>query len=256
MDILTIVGLILGVVAILLGQIMEGGHVGSLLQLPAAMIVFGGTAGAVMANYPLSVVKMTIKNLKMLFIEPRTSPTQYIEQIVNCATICRKDGLISLEQHANAIDDPFFRKGVQFVVGGIDPKTIRDMMEIEIANEEEHQLLAAKPLESAGGYSPTIGIIGAVLGLIHVMENLSDSSKLGDGIATAFVATVYGVGAANLIYLPLAGKMKVKVRNSVMMKVLILEGLVAIATGDNPRNIRERLEGFLTEAQRGTVKKS
>ncbi|OHB75158.1 MAG: flagellar motor protein MotA, partial [Planctomycetes bacterium RBG_16_59_8] len=223
MDVLTIVGLILGLSAIVLGQIMEGGHVGSLLQLPAAIIVFGGTIGAILVNYPISVLKLTIKNLRLLFTEPRESPAGYINQIVAFSTISRKDGLLALEQKASEIHDPFFRKGLRLVVDGTDPKTIRETLEIEIAHEEEDLILSAKPLESAGGYSPTIGIIGAVLGLIHVMENLADPSKLGAGIATAFVATIYGVGGANLIFLPLAGKMKGKVRKSAVIKSLILE---------------------------------
>lgn len=255
MDILTFVGLVLGLTAILLGQVIEGGNVGSLLQLPAALIVFGGTLGAVMVNYPLSVVKMTLKNVRILFMEHGKSPTDYINEIVGFATISRKDGLLALEKKAAEISDPFFRKGLQLVVDGTDPSVIRETLQIAISLEEEHLHNAARPLESAGGYSPTIGIIGAVLGLIHVMENLNDPSKLGAGIATAFVATVYGVGAANLVFLPLAGKMKIKIRHESIIKEMILEGLIALPAGENPRNIRERLEGFLTEAQKEGIEK-
>lgn len=255
MDFLTIAGLIGGVAAILLGQTLEGGHVGSIMQATAAIIVLGGTLGAVMVNYPLSVVMGTIKNLSMVLMEPKVNPAAYINQIVDFAALSRREGLLALEQKVKTLTDPFFRKGLQLVVDGTEPKLIREIMEIEMSMEEEHLHNAAKPLESAGGYSPTIGIIGAVLGLIHVMENLADPSKLGAGIATAFVATVYGVGSANLMFLPLAGKMKLKVKSHMLTKELILEGLLSIATGENPRHIQEKLEGFLTEAQRKGVKK-
>jgi chemotaxis protein MotA len=255
MDFLTIVGLIGGISAILLGQTLEGGHVGSIMQLTAAIIVLGGTLGAVLVNYPLSVVMTTLKNIVMVIKEPRDNPVEYINQIVGFATLSRKEGLLALEQKVKTIEDPFFRKGLQLVVDGTEPKLIREIMEIEMSIEEERLSTAAKPLESAGGYAPTIGIIGAVLGLIHVMENLADPSKLGAGIATAFVATVYGVGSANLIFLPLAGKLKLKIKHVTVTKELILEGLISIATGENPRHIQEKLEGFLTEAQRKGMEK-
>lgn len=256
MDFLTIVGLVGGLAAIVGGQILEGGHVGSIMQATAAIIVLGGTLGAVLVNYPLSVVMMTLKNIPMVFMEPKGNPVEIVNQIVGFASLSRKEGLLALEQKVKTITDPFFKKGLQLVVDGTEPKLIREIMEIEMSIEEEHLSTAAKPLESAGGYSPTIGIIGAVLGLIHVMENLADPSKLGGGIAVAFVATVYGVGSANMIFLPMAGKMKLKVKAIMMTKELVLEGLLSIATGENPRHIQEKLEGFLTESQRkGIVKK-
>lgn len=255
MDFLTIAGLVVGLIAILGGQILEGGHVGSIMQFTAAVIVLGGTLGAVLVNYPLSVVMLTLKNIKMVFMEPKENPANMINQIVEFASLSRKEGLLALEQKVKTLDDPFFRKGLQLVVDGTEPKLIREILEIEMSAEEEHMHTAAKPLESAGGYSPTIGIIGAVLGLIHVMENLADPSKLGSGIAVAFVATVYGVGSANLIFLPLAGKMKLKVKSMIVTRELILEGLLSIATGENPRHIQEKLEGFLSEAQRKGIEK-
>lgn len=255
MDFLTIAGLVIGLIAIVGGQILEGGHVGSIMQFTAAVIVLGGTLGAVLVNYPLSVVLMTIKNIKLVFLEPKENPANMINQIVEFASLSRKEGLLALEQKVKALDDPFFKKGLQLVVDGTEPKLIREILEIEMSVEEEHMHTAAKPLESAGGYSPTIGIIGAVLGLIHVMENLADPSKLGSGIAVAFVATVYGVGSANFIFLPMAGKMKLKVKAMIVTRELILEGLLSIATGENPRHIQEKLEGFLSEAQRKGIEK-
>lgn len=255
MDFLTIAGLVIGFVAIVGGQILEGGHVGSIMQLTAFIIVIGGTLGAVLVNYPLSVVMLTIKNIKLVFLEPKENPANMINQIVEFASLSRKEGLLALEQKVKTLEDPFFKKGLQLVVDGTEPKLIREILEIEMSVEEEHLSTAAKPLESAGGFSPTIGIIGAVLGLIHVMENLADPSKLGGGIAVAFVATVYGVGSANLIFLPMAGKMKLKVKAMIVTKELILEGLLSIATGENPRHIQEKLEGFLSEAQRKGIEK-
>lgn len=255
MDFLTIIGLIGGVAAIIIGQMLEGGSIHSIMQLTAAIIVLGGTLGAVLVNYPLKVVMLTIKSLPLVFTEPKVNPAEYINQIVAFANLSRREGLLALEQKVKTLNDPFFRKGLQLVVDGTEPKLIKEIMEIEMAIEEELLHTAAKPLESAGGYSPTIGIIGAVLGLIHVMENLADPSKLGGGIAVAFVATVYGVGSANLIFLPLAGKMKVKIRTAAVVKELILEGLVSIAAGENPRQIKEKLEGFLSEADRKGIEK-
>lgn len=256
MDFLTIAGIVVALAAIIGGQVLEGGHVGSIMQATAALIVLGGTLGAVLVSYPLSVIMLTLKSLPMIFLEPKGDPAKIINQIVEFAALSRKEGLLALEQKVKTINDPFFKKGLQLVVDGTEPKLIREILEIEISVEEEHLGNAAKPLESAGGFSPTIGIIGAVLGLIHVMNNLADPSKLGPGIAVAFVATVYGVGSANIFFLPMAGKMKLKVKALMMTKELILEGLLSIAIGENPRSIQEKLEGFLTESQRkGIVKK-
>jgi len=164
--------------------------------------------------------------------------------------VARKDGLLALETSIKKVQDPFLRKGLQLVVDGTEPKLTREILEIEIEHKEEYNLTSAKVFESAGGYSPTIGILGAVMGLIHVMENLSDPQKLGAGIAVAFVATIYGVGAANLVYLPLAGKMKLRIREEVIMQDMIIEGLIALSEGENPRRVEEKLVGFLRDSQK------
>jgi len=249
MDFLIPVGIIFSIGLILTGQALEGGHAGSILQLTAFLIVIGGTTGAVMVNYPLPVF---IRGIKMAIGAVFTSKIDYegyITQLENFANIARKEGILALEPKLKDVKDPFMRRGLQYVIDGTEPATLEKIMNIEMAYEEEREMLSARVFESAGGFAPTVGILGAVLGLIHVMENLADPSKLGSGIATAFVATVYGVGSANLIFLPLAGNIKIKIRSRGILKELIIEGLIAIATGENPRLLREKLEGFLEKAK-------
>ncbi|HHL39731.1 MAG TPA: flagellar motor protein [Deltaproteobacteria bacterium] len=252
MDILTIVGLVGGIGAVVVGMLLEGGHLGSIIQATAAIIVIGGTIGAVLVNYPMATVILAVKNLKMALFNPKGNPSETIELISEFAGIARKDGLLALESKIKELDDPFLVKGLQLVVDGTEPKLTREILEIDMAYTEEYNTAAAKVYESAGGYAPTVGILGAVLGLIHVMENLADPSKLGAGIAVAFVATVYGVGFANLICLPLAGKIKFKVREETIVKELIVEGLIALSEGENPRRVKEKLNGFLRESQRSS----
>jgi len=250
MDILTIVGIVLAIGAIIGGQVLEGGHIGSIMQATAAIIVMGGTIGAVMVNYPLAVFLKAISNTKMVFFNVNVDSRATIAQIVELATLGRKQGLLALEGKLKTITDPFLRKGVQLVVDGTEAKAIREILEIEVEQFEEENNLSGKVYESLGGYSPTIGILGAVLGLIHVMENLADPSKLGSGIATAFVATIYGVGAANLFFLPMGGKIKMKTKELAHGRIMIIEGLVSLAQAENPKMIEEKLYGYLPESQR------
>lgn len=250
MDILTIIGLVMGFGAILGGQVLEGGSMHSIMQGTAAIIVFGGTFGAVLVNYPMHTFLLALKNAKLAVLESSSDPHKVIKLLSELSAVARKDGLLALEASIKKVSDPFLRKGLQLVVDGTEPKLTREILEIEIAHTEEYNLSSAKVFESAGGYAPTIGILGAVLGLIHVMENLADPQKLGAGIAVAFVATVYGVGTANLIYLPLAGKMKIKIRDEVILKEMAVEGLIALSEGENPRRVEEKLVGFLRESQK------
>jgi chemotaxis protein MotA len=252
MDLLTLVGIVLAIVAIVGGQVLEGGHVGSIMQATAAIIVLGGTIGAVMVNYPMAVFLKAISNAKMVFFNVHVDSKATIAQIVELATLGRKQGLLALEGKLKTITDPFLRKGVQLVVDGTEAKAIREILEIEVEQFEEENNLSGKVYESFGGYSPTIGILGAVLGLIHVMENLADPSKLGSGIATAFVATIYGVGAANLFFLPMGGKIKMKTKELAHGRIMIIEGLVSLAQAENPKMIEEKLYGYLPESQRPT----
>ena len=220
------------------------------MQVTAAIIVLGGTIGAVCVNYSLNTFILAMKNARLAFFNHKSDPREFIRLISELAGAARKDGLLALEARLKKMDDPFLRKGLQLVVDGTEPKLTREILEIEIQYTEEYNLSSAKVFESAGGYAPTIGILGAVLGLIHVMENLADPSMLGTGIAVAFVATVYGVGSANLLWLPVAGKMKQKIREDVIVKEMIIEGLISLSEGENPRRVEEKLSGFLRASEK------
>lgn len=245
MDILSIIGVILAFVAILGGNYLEGGHAGALLNGPAALIVIGGTLAAAFIQTPLVVFKRGMLIFPWIFFPPVSRMQEGIAQIVNWSTIARKEGLLGLEPLADSEPDAYARKGLQLLVDGSEPESMRSILEVELLTRENHDLMAAKVYESMGGYSPTIGIIGAVMGLIHVMGNLSDPSLLGSGIAVAFVATIYGVALANLFLLPVANKLKSLVLQQSRYREMMLEGLLAIAEGENPRAIEMKLEGFL-----------
>lgn len=250
MDLTTALGIIIATASILGGQVLEGGHVSSIIQATAFIIVIGGTIGAICVQNPLAVVIRGVRLLSLALFEPKINAKQTIAQIVELANVARKAGLLALEGKLKELRDPFLRKGVQMIVDGTEPKVIRDILEVEVEHHEEESLAAAKIWEAAGGYAPTVGILGAVLGLIHVMENLADPSKLGSGIATAFVATVYGVGSANLLFLPLGNKMKHKIKQETMLRTMTVEGLVGLAQGENPRLLQEKLECHLSEGER------
>jgi len=245
MDFLSLVGVAVALGAIIGGNILEGGHTESLLQLTAFLVVVGGTLGAVMLQTPLATFMRSMQISPWIVMPPKFEVTQTIQKIVEWSKISRREGLLGLESFAEEESDDFSRKCLQLLVDGNEPDTIRAIMEVELSTEENRDLMAAKVFEAAGGYSPTIGIIGAVMGLIHVMQNLSDPSKLGSGIAVAFVATIYGVGAANLVLLPIANKLKSIVGNQVHFREMIMEGIIAIAEGENARHIENRLQGYL-----------
>ena len=245
MDILSIIGVILAFVAIIGGNYLEGGHASALLNGPAALIVIGGTLGAAFIQTPLPVFKRALVILRWIGFPPSNRLREGISQVINWSTIARKEGLLGLESLADLEADPFARKGLQLLVDGSEPEALRSILEVELVNREHADLMAAKVYESMGGYSPTIGIIGAVMGLIHVMGNLADPSRLGAGIAVAFVATIYGVALANLFLLPVAAKLKAVVMQQSKYREMMLEGLLSIAEGENPRSIEMTLEGFL-----------
>lgn len=245
MDIISVAGLILGIAAIVLGQVLEGGHIGSLVQPTALFIVLGGTVGAVMLQSPTSVLFAGLRMTKWVFFPPQLSKDDLMARIDQWSHIARKEGLLALESQVASLDDPFMAKGLQLLVDGAEPDRLRDVLEVEIDSYAEQMKAGAKVWESAGGYAPTIGILGAVMGLIHVMENLSDPSKLGAGIAVAFVATIYGVGSANLIFLPVGKKLMANIARLVTMREMFVDGLVGIANGDNPRIIESRLQGYV-----------
>jgi chemotaxis protein MotA len=243
-DIATLGGLLLALGGILGGMMLEGGKIKEILQPTAAMIVFGGTLGATMVTTPLKVLLGALGKLAVVFFEKAETPEAMIEEIIGYATKARKGGIVSLEQDAEQIADPFLRKALNLAVDGADLQELHKMMELEIAIAEQAAEAEAKVFEAAGGYSPTIGIIGAVLGLIQVMKNLANIDEVGRGIATAFVATIYGVGAANLFFLPSGNKIKARAQNGIRMKELMLEGVVGIVEGLNPKLIRSKLEAY------------
>ena len=244
MDMLSMVGVMLALVAILGGNVLEGGHTSSLVQLTAFVIVAGGTLGAVMVQTPIQTFVRAMGMASWVFVPVKLQLQETAEKIVNWSNIARREGLLGLEVIAEEEEDLFARKGLQLLVDGGEPEVIRAILEVEIDNKEYKDIQAAKVFDGMGGYSPTIGIIGAVMGLIHVMNNLADPSKLGGGIATAFVATIYGVGFANLLFLPMANKLKGQVHNQTRFREMIVEGVISIAEGENPRNIETRLQGY------------
>lgn len=245
LDVISIVGILISMVAILGGQYLEGGHIGSLIQVTAFLIVLGGTFGACMLQFTLPVFLDGMKMLRWVIVPPVVALEDVIQHVTGWGQAARRGGLLSLEPLMAEMDDPFTRKGLQLLVDGAEPEKLREAMEVDMYAYEEHYRMAAKVWEAAGGYAPTIGILGAVMGLIHVMENLSDPSKLGSGIAVAFVATIYGVGSANLLFLPITNKLKALIAREMVKREMVVEGLVGIANGENPRIIETKLRGYI-----------
>ncbi len=245
MDKLTLFGLLIGLAGIFSGQFIEGGSLSILFQGAAFLIVFGGTLGAVMVQCPSKVFVMAIKMGRWAFVTPPMSGRDSIRQLISLSAFARKEGLLALEGRLKSISDPFLKKGLQLVVDGNSAEKIRETLDVDIHAWEQLRWQAARVWEAAAGYSPTIGIIGAVLGLMHVMQNLSDPSKLGAGIAVAFVATIYGVAFANLLFLPVANKLKSIIMEQTQLKELVVDGLMGIANGDNPRQIDIKLQSYL-----------
>jgi chemotaxis protein MotA len=249
-DVATLTGLILAFGGILGGLIMEGGSLRDISQITAALIVLGGTCGAVMVSTPMNVLLAAARRMLNVFLDRSESPAAVIDELIGYATSARRTGLVSLEDDAMQTRDPFLRKALMLAVDGTDLQEIRSMMQVEIELNERHAYAEARVFENAGGYSPTVGIIGAVMGLIQVMKNLSNIEEVGHGIAVAFVATVYGVGLANLVLLPVATKIKARVDGETALKELMLEGVVGIVEGMNPKIIRNKLEAYQHEASR------
>ena len=245
MDRSSVIGILLGIAAIVAGNMLEGGAVGSIVQWTAAVIVFGGTVGATLLSFPFSDVGRAVLSLRDVFFGGRFNSEQVIRRIVDFSVIGRRNGLIALESELVYVEDSFLRRAIRLAVDGMNHKMLRETMEQEIATYEDERRREAKVWETAGGFAPTIGILGAVLGLIHVMENLTDPSKLGAGIAVAFVATVYGVGSANLVLLPLSKKLHRRIDDELYKRELILEGVIGIQSGVNPYYLEQRLRSFV-----------
>ena len=243
-DLATLLGLIVALVGIVGGLLLEGGQIKELLAPTAFFIVMGGTVGAVLVTTPMRTIKGAMRALVDVFFEHETDHMAVIDQIVEFATRARKNGIVALEQESESVEDPFLRKALMLAVDGTDLQELRKMMEIEMGVAEHSLEGYAKVFEGAGGYAPTIGIIGAVMGLIQVMKELANIEKVGHGIATAFVATIYGVGFANVLFLPAAGKIRARSQDAVQLRELMLEGVVGIIEGLNPKLIRMKLEAY------------
>ncbi|MES2885161.1 MAG: flagellar motor protein [Pseudomonadota bacterium] len=245
MDLMTIAGLVLAFAALIGGAILKGAGAKSLIGGAAFVIVILGTMAAILVQTPGPVVKHALKMSKWLFKPPVEDGHKLIEKIVEWSNVSRKQGLLALEGSVENETDPFLKKGLQLLVDGAEPDTIRSVLEVAVETQEHFDTQGAKFYEGMGIYAPTLGIIGAVLGLIAVMKNLADPSKLGHGIAAAFTATIYGIAAANLFFLPFAAKLKSVINRQTTMRNLVIEGLISIAQGDNPRNIEAKLSGYL-----------
>jgi len=243
-------GVLIAVGGILTGLMLEGGRLAQIIQPTAAMIVFGGTLGAVMLQFPLPIVLASFKRLGHVFFDSQGNPQQLIKEIVGFAQKARKEGIVSLDRELENIKEGFLRKSLMLAVDGTEPQELRKMMELELDHQAEHEERIPQVFEAAGGFSPTIGIIGAVLGLIQVMQHLDNIDEVGRGIAVAFVATIYGVGIANLFFLPFAGKMRIRIHDDHQRREMMLEGVVSILEGINPRMLEVKLAGFLDESSR------
>jgi chemotaxis protein MotA len=245
MDILSFVGVVLALVAVLVGAILKGAGVKALLSSAAFMIVIVGTIAAICLQTPMSVMKHALRILPWVFRPPAVERNALLKKIIDWSNTARKQGLLGLEPVIENEPDDFLKKGLQLVVDGSEPEVIRDILEVDMHSREQTDTRAAKVFEGMGIYSPTLGIIGAVLGLMAVMQNLADPSKLGHGIAAAFVATVYGIGLANLFLLPAANKLKGAIQGQTQVREMIIEGMISIAQGENPRAIESKLQGYL-----------
>jgi chemotaxis protein MotA len=244
MDLLSLLGVVVAFAAILAGNFFEGGSVDSLLNLPAALIVVGGTLGATILQTPFAVLKRAGRLLGWMLFPPVVAEQVLVKKILAFSKTARKDGLLGLEDQAVNEKDLLLRKGLLLLTDGYEPERIRQRLEEEVEHQERQDTRAANIFEHMGGYAPTIGIIGAVMGLIQVMGNLDRPEIVGAGIATAFVATIYGVGLANLLFYPIAGKLKAILHDYVGAQVLLIEGVIAIAEGEHPKAIEARLQSL------------
>jgi len=249
MDIASIGGIALAIIGIMAGMMMEGGSISQITQPTAAMIVLGGTIGAVLLQFPLKVFVSAMKYAMRIFVSGGSDGHSVVAQIVTFANKARRSGIVSLDQDLPAVEDPFLKQTLMLAIDGTEPSEVRKIMQLEIDNKTEMEEKLPQVFEAAGGYSPTVGIIGAILGLIQVMQHLNNIDEVGRGIAVAFVATIYGVALANLVFLPAAGKLKIRQRDEQMIKEMMLEGVISILEGMNPRMIETKLNTFLFDSK-------
>lgn len=241
---MSIAGILIAILSIYLGFMLDGGNLSALFELPAFIIVFGGTMGAVILQSSFAQFNHAISLLNWLVQPPTYDISEGLEDIVTWASKARESGFLALEDTALEIEDNFTQKGLNLLVDGVETDKLHDTLALDLTISQQHNLRSANVFESMGGYSPTIGILGAVLGLIHAMNNLTDPALLGQGIATAFIATIYGVGFANLLYIPIANKIRAIVDQQTMYREMMCEGLLSIANGDNPKSIENKLSAF------------
>lgn len=250
MDLASIIGTIMGVSSVVGGQVLEGGHVSQIMQGTAALIVVGGTLGAMFLAFPTEDIKKAFSMLPVIYKAVDLDVRPVIDEIIKIATIARKEGVLAVEGQRESIVNPLFKKSIKYVIDGFEPNTVKEIIDTEIFLAFEEEECAGKVFEGAGGFAPTIGIIGAVLGLIHVMSMLNDPSKIGEGIAVAFVATVYGVGMSNLFLIPWGTKLKRKAAQRMLAKEVVKLGVIGIQEGLNPHFLQEKLEVFVEEHHR------
>jgi chemotaxis protein MotA len=248
MDRATLFGLLLGGLSLVVGYYLEGGSAGMVLQVTAAVIVLGGTLGAVCLSFTGPQLGQSWRSLAHIFRKPRDEIHDQVSRLVGLSYRARREGLLALETEVSKLADPFLRRGLHLVIDGFSHQEVREIMEMDLAQQEESGRMPSRVFEAAGGYAPTIGIIGAVLGLIQVMQHLTDPARLGTGVAVAFVATIYGVASANLIFLPLAHKLKLRHEHQMLRQEMLLEGILALAQGEHPRVIAERLSVFIPQS--------
>ena len=246
MDLLSMLGLVVALAGILGGQFLEGGSINVLLQLAAFLIVLGGTLGAVMVQHPIKIFVTGIKMARWVFVTPKIDKQQLVYRMTAWGNAARKDGILALEGQIKSAGDPFLQKGLQLLVDGNSAEKIRAVLDIDLNTYETLRWQSARVWEAAAGYAPTIGILGAVLGLVHVMQSLGEPAKLGAGIAVAFIATIYGVGFANLVFLPIAGKLKLIIAQEVTLREMTIDGLCMIASAENPHFIENKLKGYIS----------
>jgi chemotaxis protein MotA len=249
MDIASIGGIAIAIIGILAGMMVEGGSISQITQPTAAMIVIGGTAGAVMLQFPMNIFLAALKQVMRIFFSGGSDEEAILKQLVAFANKARRSGIVSLDQDLPSVEDPFLKQALMLAIDGTEPSEVRKIMQMELDNKTEMEEKIPQVFEAAGGYSPTVGIIGAVLGLIQVMQHLDNIDEVGRGIAVAFVATIYGVALANLICLPVAGKLKIRHREEQMVKEMMLEGVICILEGMNPRMIETKLRTFLFDSK-------
>jgi chemotaxis protein MotA len=254
MDIASFGGILLAIIGIVGGLMIEGGSIAQITQPTAMMIVLGGTMGAVMLQFPMSVVRTAVREVLQVFLSRRSRSEAVVLKLVTYAVKARKSGILSLDADVEKLDEPFLKQALMLAIDGVEPAAVRQIMRLELENKAEAEERIPQVFESAGGFAPTVGIIGAVIGLIQVMQRLDNITEVGRGIATAFVATIYGVGLANLVFLPAAGKLRIRQQEEQMLKEMMLDGVISIQEGMNPRMIEIRLRTYLFEASVGSVK--